>query len=91
MLVKFFSTLSNLAKYVLDVYQFTSNVPAWFKKLVSHHVMSVILRWVLPTSPQVNLVGTELSQQVYLFITYIQVRSDKQRVPSLTDSIIQLA
>ncbi len=44
MLVKFFSTLSNLAKYVLDVYQFTSNVPAWFKKLVSHHVMSVILR-----------------------------------------------
>ncbi|XP_064381889.1 Fanconi anemia group I protein-like isoform X2 [Halichondria panicea] len=53
MLVKFFYTLSNLAKYVLDVYQFTSNIPAWFKKLV-------------------NLVGTQLSQQVYLFITYIQ-------------------
>lgn len=35
MLVKLFGTLSNLAKYVLDIYQYTRSVPTWFKNLVS--------------------------------------------------------
>ncbi len=36
MLIKLFATLSYLAKYVLDIIQFTFSVPTWFKKLVSY-------------------------------------------------------
>ena len=43
MMFKLFSTLGNLAKYVLDIYQYTSTVPTQFQKLVSHVIIVGVL------------------------------------------------